>query len=130
MPQPEIPFDLMSKVRSPTGDRGGGSCAGVARPASTGRQLAASDKHEHTTRDPHSRPSTVSRAGASDTAAVHLAHLPTSDHTAAQHHRIIATVSPRYQQQQQQQHHGRSSEPRSHWPLLVSSLALRAAHQE
>ena len=64
----------MSKVRSPTGDRGGGSCAGVARPASTGRQLAASDKHEHTTRDPHSRPSTVSRAGASDTAAVQLAH--------------------------------------------------------
>merc|ERR1712036_140493 len=42
---------------------------------------------------------------------------PTSDHTAAQHHRIIATVSPRYQQQHQQQH-GRSSEPRSHWPLL------------
>merc|ERR1712026_251700 len=51
---------------------------------------------------------------------------PTSDHTAAQHPRIIATVSPRYQQQQQQQH-GRSSEPRSHWPLLVSSLVLRAA---
>ena len=129
MPQPEIPFDLMSKVRSPTGDRGGGSCAGVARPASTGRQLAASDKHEHTTRDPHSRPSTVSRAGASDTAAVHLAPPPASDHTAAQHHHIIATVSPRYQQQHQQQH-GRSSEPRSHWPLLVSSLVLRAAHQE
>jgi len=54
---------------------------------------------------------------------------PTSDHTAAQHHRIIATVSPRYQQQHQQQH-GRSSEPRSHWPLLVSSLVLSAAHQE
>merc|ERR1711878_8838 len=53
---------------------------------------------------------------------------PTSDHTAAQHLRIIATVSPRYQQQQQQQH-GRSSEPRAHWPLLVSSLALRAPHR-
>lgn len=127
LPQPEIQFYLMSKVRSPTGDRAGGACAGVARPASTGRQLAASDKHEHTTRDPHSRPSTVSRAGASDTAAA--AHPPSSDHTTAQHHHIIATVSPRYQHHHQQQH-GRSSEPRSHWPLLVSSLVLRAAHQE
>merc|ERR1712079_581400 len=63
----------------------------------------------------HSRPSTVSRAGASDTAAT--AHPPSSDHTIAQHHYIIATVSPRYQHHHQQQH-GRSSEPRSHRPLL------------
>merc|ERR1712079_104950 len=61
------------------------------------------------------------------TQQVQLAHPPSSDHTTAQHHHIIATVSPRYQHNQQQQ--GRSSEPRSHWPLLVSSLVLRAAHQ-
>merc|ERR1712038_1395799 len=63
------------------------------------------------------------------TQQVQLAHPPSSDHTTAQHHRIIATVSPRYQHHHHQQH-GRSSEPRSHWPLLVSSLVLRAAHQE
>ena len=119
LPQPEIQFYLMSKVRSPTGDRAGGACAGVARPASTGRQLAASDKHEHTTRDPHSRPSTVSRAGASDTAgptSTPAIKRPHYSSTSPHHRNCVTKIS--------------TPPPTTTWTLLRTSIPLASTSQQ